>query len=102
MELHVKFKHKKEAHRQQNSGDQDDAGEIQTHCPSTQEWGQESQSLAGVESGVEEQEGLLQMYQQNKENEGKLQPTAELGGGPGVKGHAEGSNTQSLLHFGLY
>jgi len=42
------------------------------------------------------------MYQQNKENEGKLQPTAELGGGPGVKGHAEGSNTQSLLHFGLY
>lgn len=42
------------------------------------------------------------MYQQNKENEGKLQPTAELGGGLGVKGHAEGSNTQSLLHFGLY
>lgn len=47
-------------------------------------------NVSGVESGkkCEGQQGkILQMYQQQKEDQGKHGPTAKWGGGPGDKGH---------------
>lgn len=51
-----------------------------TETLSVQQQSQESQSPAGVESGegyVGQQENLLQVYQQEKENWGKYGPAAE-------------------------
>ena len=51
-----------------------------TDTVSVQGWGWENQSLPGAEYGEgceRQQEGLLQMYQQQKEGQGKYGPTTE-------------------------
>lgn len=66
--------------------------------------GLQSQSTSGIESGKKcegQQEGLLQVHQQQKEDQGKCGPTAEWSRGPGDKGHGNGQDTECLLCLGL-
>lgn len=54
---------------------------------------QESQSIPAAESGKSwagQQEGLLQVYQQQEEGQGKCRPAAEWEKGTGDKGHGKG------------
>lgn len=88
-ELLTKLKHKQDMHRRQKEG-QGTQEKYRDTVQVSKGWDQESQSPSGGESGEKcerQQEGLLHVHKQMKENEGKYWAAAEWCCSPAGKGH---------------